>query len=176
MAQKQSKTAAVAGNSNRSASTHQQAHSPASAHSSNHSQNHNALNNLFSELACKTAHFAGKPLAFLVAVLVVVIWSLTGPLFGYSDTWQLVINTSTTIVTFLMVFLLQHTQNRDTMAVQLKLSELIIAVRGAENRLAAAEDMTEEELEQLHQEYRQCADETLEHLHRRRGGKLQQAS
>jgi len=127
-------------------------------------------------MACKTAHFAGKPLAFLAAVLVVVVWALTGPLFGYSDTWQLVINTSTTIVTFLMVFLIQHTQNRDTMAVQLKLSELIIAVKGAENKLAAAEDMTEEELEQLHQEYRVRAEETLDHLQKRRGGNLQRAS
>src|SRR5436190_23122404 len=111
MAQKQSKTAAAAGNPNPSASAHQQVHSPvpprssnpSQNHNNNHSQNHNGLNHLFSELACKTAHFAGKPLAFLVAVLVVVIWGLTGPLFGYSDTWQLVINTSTTIVTFLMV-------------------------------------------------------------------------
>src|SRR4051812_5800302 len=127
-------------------------------------------------MATATAHYAGKPQTFLVAAFLVVAWALTGPLFHYSDTWQLVINTSTTIVTFLMVFLIQHTQNRDTMAVQLKLSELIIAVRGAENRLAAAEDMTEEELEQLHQEYRQCADATLDHLQKRRGGKLQQAS
>jgi low affinity Fe/Cu permease len=188
MAQKRSKTPAAAGNSNSSPSADRAEHSSAAQRPHNHqdrgnnqirnnsSQNHNGLNHLFSELACKTAHFAGKPLAFLVAVLVVVIWGLTGPMFGYSDTWQLVINTSTTIITFLMVFLIQHTQNRDTMAVQLKLSELIIAVRGAENRLAAAEDMTEEELEQLHQEYRQCADATLDHLQKRRGGKLQQAS
>jgi low affinity Fe/Cu permease len=134
------------------------------------------LAHLFSEMACKTAHFAGKPLAFLAAVMAVVVWALTGPMFGYSDTWQLVINTSTTIVTFLMVFLIQHTQNRDTMAVQLKLSELIIAVKGAENKLAAAEDMTEEELEQLHEEYRERADETLNRLQKRRGGSLQRAS
>ena len=86
---------------------------------------------LFSELACKTAHFTGKPLAFLTATFLVVVWACTGPLFNYSDTWQLVINTSTTIVTFLMVFLIQHTQNRDTLALQLKLSELIIAVQAA---------------------------------------------
>src|SRR3954466_8676834 len=98
MAQKQSKTAAAAGNSNRSASTHQQAHSPASSrppnhtqhHNNNHSQTPNRLAHLFSEMACKTAHFAGKPLAFLVAVMAVVVWALTGPMFGYSDTWQLV--------------------------------------------------------------------------------------
>ncbi|HVD73999.1 MAG TPA: low affinity iron permease family protein, partial [Xanthobacteraceae bacterium] len=78
-------------------------------------------------MACRAAHYAGHPLAFLTAVLLVLIWALTGPPFNYSDTWQLVINTSTTIVTFLMVFLIQHTQNRDTLAVQLKLAELIMA-------------------------------------------------
>src|SRR5690348_16309045 len=94
---------------------------------------------LFSNTACETAHLAGKPLTFLAAVFLVVVWAATGPLFGFSDTWQLVINTSTTIVTFLMVFLLQHTQNRDTMAMQLKLSELIFAVQEAKNNLATAE-------------------------------------
>ena len=115
---------------------------------------HETWSHLFSELACKTAHFSGKPLAFLTATFLVLLWACTGPLFHYSDTWQLVINTSTTIVTFLMVFLIQHTQNRDTLALQLKLSELIIAMRGAENRLAAAEDMSEDDLERLHEEYR----------------------
>jgi low affinity Fe/Cu permease len=137
---------------------------------------HRTWSHLFSELACKTAHFTGKPLAFLTATFLVVVWACTGPLFHYSDTWQLVINTSTTIVTFLMVFLIQHTQNRDTLAVQLKLSELIIAVRGAENRLAAAEDMTEDDLERLHQEYRVRAEQTLDHLEQRRGKSLQRAS
>src|SRR4051812_31059538 len=124
---------------------------------------------LFSEVACETARLAGKPLTFLMAVTLVAIWGLTGPLFHYSDTWQLVINTSTTIVTFLMVFLLQHTQNRDTLALQLKLAEVIIALRHAENRVATIEDLSEEELEHLHEEYRQRADETLDHLSRRRG-------
>src|SRR6478736_4509574 len=137
---------------------------------------HGGWHATFSNMACSAARYAGHPLAFLTAVLLVLIWALTGPLFHYSDTWQLVINTSTTIVTFLMVFLIQHTQNRDTMAVQLKLSELIIAVKGAENKLAAAEDMTEEELEQLHEEYRERAEETLDHLQQRRGGNLQRAS
>ena len=94
----------------------------------------------------------GKPVSFLIATALVIVWALTGPLFGYSDTWQLVINTSTTIVTFLMVFLIQNTQNRDTMALQLKLSELILVISEAENRFANAEDLTEEELEQLHEE------------------------
>ena len=84
---------------------------------------------------------------------------MTGPLFAYSDTWQLVINTSTTIVTFLMVFLIQHTQNRDTMAVQLKLAELIMAATEAENRLATAEDLSEEELEELHKDFQRRAEE-----------------
>jgi low affinity Fe/Cu permease len=122
----------------------------------------------FSRMATATAHYAGKPQTFLVAVFLVVAWALTGPLFHYSDTWQLVINTSTTIVTFLMVFLIQHTQNRDTLALQLKLAELIIAVSQAENRLATAEDLSDEELEELHEQYRQCADHTLDHLTRRR--------
>ena len=104
-----------------------------------------------------------------------LVWALSGPLFGYSDTWQLVINTSTTIVTFLMVFLIQRTQNRDTLAVRLKLAELIIAVKGAENRLATAEDLSEKELEDLHEDFRQRAEEALDHLNRRRA-QLQQAS
>ena len=88
----------------------------------------------FLDLACATSHYAGHPLTFLTAVSLVLIWALTGPLFGFSDTWQLVINTSTTIVTFLMVFLIQHTQNRDTLAVQLKLAELIMADRARAGR------------------------------------------
>lgn len=124
---------------------------------------------LFSRMACQASHFAGKPGAFLTAFLLVLIWALSGPLFGFSDTWQLVINTSTTIVTFLMVFLIQHTQNRDTLAIQLKLAELIIAMRGAKNKLATAEDLSEDDLERLHEEYRKRAEETLEHLESRRG-------
>jgi low affinity Fe/Cu permease len=131
---------------------------------------------LFSNTACETAHLAGKPLTFLAAVFLVVVWAATGPLFGFSDTWQLVINTSTTIVTFLMVFLLQHTQNRDTMAMQLKLSELIFAVQEAKNNLATAEDLSEEDLELLHEQYRKRADEALDHLQRKRGGALKKAS
>ncbi len=127
-------------------------------------------------MACQTAHLAGKPLTFLIAVSVVLIWAATGPLFGYSDTWQLVINTSTTIVTFLMVFLIQHTQNRDTLAIQLKLSELIMAVQEAENKIAAAEDLSEEELQQLHKEYRARAEDTLHHLNKKKAGTLKQAS
>src|SRR5581483_6596163 len=131
---------------------------------------------LFSEVACATAIWTGKPLTFLVAALLVIVWALTGPIFSFSDTWQLVINTSTTIVTFLMVFLIQHTQNRDTLALQLKLAELIIAVQGAKNNIAVAEDLTEDELERLHDLYRKRAEQTQEHLESRRGEGLKQAS
>ncbi len=131
---------------------------------------------LFSEMACATAIWTGKPLTFLVAALLVIVWALTGPIFSFSDTWQLVINTSTTIVTFLMVFLIQHTQNRDTLALQLKLAELIIAVQGAKNNIAVAEDLTEDELERLHDLYRKRAEQTQEHLESRRGEGLKQAS
>jgi len=99
--------------------------------------------------------FCGKPVVFLAAVLIVVVWAATGPIFRYSDTWQLVINTGTTIVTFLMVFLIQNTQNRDALAVQVKLADLIIAVEGAHNKLANCEEMSEDELETLHESYRQ---------------------
>jgi low affinity Fe/Cu permease len=138
-------------------------------------RNSNGTSQLFSHLASRTAHLAGKPLTFLIAVAVVIAWAISGPFFGFSDTWQLVINTSTTIVTFLMVFLIQNTQNRDTLALQLKLAELIIAMHGAKNDLATAEDLCEEDLEKLHEIYRKRADETLSHLERRRGA-FKQAS
>ena len=122
----------------------------------------------FSRFAHETARLAGKSAAFIAAVGVVVVWAATGPAFHYSDTWQLVINTSTTIITFLMVFLIQNTQNRDTMALQVKLAELIIAMQGAHNRLATAEDLSEEELERLHAEYCRKADATRQSLEHRR--------
>src|ERR1041384_3258619 len=122
----------------------------------------------FSNMACAAAHWMGKPVAFLLALLAVIIWAATGPIFHYSDTWQLVINTSTTIVTFLMVFLIQNTQNSDTMAGQLKLSELILKIDAAENRFATAEDMSDEELERLHEELRRDAEAALGHLNSRR--------
>jgi low affinity Fe/Cu permease len=142
--------------------------SPAPARTTGGQNGRHLWTHAFSRMATATAQYAGKPQTFLVAVLLVAVWGLTGPLFNYSDTWQLVINTSTTIVTFLMVFLLQHTQNRDTLALQLKLAELIIAVKQAENRLATAEDLSDEELEELHEQYRCRAEETLGHLARRR--------
>ena len=91
-------------------------------------------------------------------------------MFGFSDTWQLVVNTATTIVTFLMVFLIQNTQNRDTMALQIKLAELIITLRGAHNSMAMAEDLSDDDLEALHEEYRKRAAQTEESLNKRRSG------
>ena len=114
----------------------------------------------FTRFAQRVAVLSGRPIVFLIAISVVVAWAVTGPLFDYSDTWQLVINTGTTIITFLMVFLIQHTQTRDTLAIQIKLSELILAMRGAENRLARVEDLSDEEMELLQAEYRRRA-ETL---------------
>jgi low affinity Fe/Cu permease len=122
----------------------------------------------FGKFAQATARATGHPVSFLVALLLIAVWIMSGPVFQYSDTWQLVINTGTTIVTFLMVFLIQNTQNRDSMAVQLKLSELVLAVKGAENKFAAIEDLSDEELEQLHEECRLRTEMTLHHLRRRR--------
>jgi low affinity Fe/Cu permease len=129
----------------------------------------------FSKFAHAVAHMAGTPTAFLLAMLTIVIWAITGPIFGYSDTWQLVINTGTTIVTFLMVFLIQNTQNRDALAVQLKLSELIIAVKDAENRIATIEELPEEDLEQLHKELSARAEAAGNALASRRSAKGQPA-
>ena len=97
--------------------------------------------------------WTGSTAAFACAIGVVVVWAVTGPLFGFSNTWQLVINTGTTIVTFLMVFLIQRSQNKEAMAVQLKLNELVAAMQGASNRLVNVEDLTEEELRTLHEHY-----------------------
>src|SRR5207342_2143585 len=127
-----------------------------------------ALAHQFSEFSRAISLWTGNSSAFLVAVAVVLVWMITGPLFNYSDTWQLVINTGTTIVTFLMVFLIQNTQNRDTLAIQLKLSELVLAMNGAQNKFAAIEDLTDEELEELHQDSRARVGTTLQHIEGRR--------
>ena len=105
----------------------------------------------------RATQLAGSSCAFALATLIILVWIVTGPLFGFSDTWQLVINTGTTIVTFLMVFLIQRTQNKDSLAVQLKLNELVAAIQGASNRLIDVEDLSEAELEVLHAHYRQLA-------------------
>jgi low affinity Fe/Cu permease len=108
----------------------------------------------FYDLARHASTLAGTPPTFLTACAIVLVWAVTGPLFGFSDTWQLVINTGTTIVTFLMVFLLQNTQNRDARALHLKLDELLRSLKHARNRLIDLEDCTDEEIEQLERQFR----------------------
>jgi low affinity Fe/Cu permease len=107
----------------------------------------------FEKFANKVTKASGKPLTFALAFLVILAWAITGPIFNYSNTWQLVINTSTTIITFLMVFVIQHSQNKDTTAVQLKLNELIASNPYASNRLIVVEELSEEDLETLKKFY-----------------------
>lgn len=109
------------------------------------------------KISIDVTRWTGSSTAFALAFLIIVVWLVSGPLFKYSDTWQLVINTGTTIVTFLMVFLIQRSQNKESLAVQLKLNELVAAVEGASNRLVDIEDLSEDELESLHDHYRELA-------------------
>ena len=118
----------------------------------------------FSDFARRLAELSGKPATFVVAALLIALWALTGPLFGFSDTWQLVVNTNTTIITFLMVFLIQNTQNRDTSAIQLKLDELIRATQGAHNALLDLEEIDEQRFEEYCASYRRLAVEARERL------------
>jgi low affinity Fe/Cu permease len=111
------------------------------------------MNDLFHKYAAKVSAIVGSPLAFVIALGVLLVWAVTGPFFGYSDTWQLVINTGTTIVTFLMVFLIQNTQNRDAKAIHLKLDELLRGLKGARNSMVALENLSEEELDKLEQQF-----------------------
>jgi low affinity Fe/Cu permease len=113
---------------------------------------------LYNNFSSKVTRAAGRPMALIVAFLVILIWAVTGPIFNFSDTWQLVINTGTTIITFLMVFIIQQTQNKDTTALQLKLNELIACNEKASNRLIDIEDLTEEELLLLKKFYVKLAD------------------
>ncbi len=123
------------------------------------------MNNFrFSYVARRIAVLAGRPVVFLAAVVLIVLWALSGPLFGFSDTWQLVVNTTTTIVTFLMVFLIQSTQNRDTAAIQLKLDELIRATQGAHNALLNLEAIDEEQFERYRRSYEKLAARAREKL------------
>ena len=117
------------------------------------------MSNLFSysQLAKSAARYCGRPRVFALAVAVIVIWIITGPLFGFSDTWQLVINTGTTIITFLMVFLIQNTQNRDTEAIQIKLDELIRATKGAHNALLDLEELEGDSLDIFRARYQALA-------------------
>ena len=111
----------------------------------------------YSRFAKVAAHFCGRPWVFVIAFGVIVVWALSGPIFGFSDTWQLVINTGTTIVTFLMVFLIQNTQNRDTEAIQLKLDELIRATSGAHNALLDLEELEQDALDRFRDKYQSLA-------------------
>jgi low affinity Fe/Cu permease len=113
--------------------------------------------NFFERFANKMTAFTGSSYAFIGAVSIVILWATTGPIFGYSETWQLVINTGTTIITFLMVFLIQKTQNKDSKAIQLKLNELIAANTKASNRMVDIEDLTEQELDHLHVFYKKLS-------------------
>src|SRR3954462_1836328 len=118
----------------------------------------------FTRFAKWTSRATGHPTTFVIAVFIIVVWAVTGPIFGFSDTWQLVINTGTTIVTFLMVFLIQNTQNRDSEAMQLKLDELIRAIEGAHNGLLDIEELTEEDLNRLRARYAKLASTAREDL------------
>jgi len=111
------------------------------------------MRELFRKFAQITSQAVGSSWSFILAVLIILVWAITGPMFHYSDTWQLVINTGTTIITFLMVFLIQNTQNRDAKAIHLKLDELIKGVKGARTGLVNLEELSDQELEQLHQEF-----------------------
>ena len=121
----------------------------------------------FTRFAKFTARATGRPMAFIIAVCVIIIWAATGPLFHYSDTWQLVINTSTTIVTFLMVFLIQNTQNRDSEAIQIKLDELIRAIEGAHNALLDLEELEEDDLDRIRKDYEGIAERARLELRRK---------
>lgn len=118
----------------------------------------------YSGFAKSASHFCGRPKTFALAGAVIAVWLVTGPIFGFSDTWQLVINTGTTIITFLMVFLIQNTQNRDTQAIQIKLDELIRATRGAHNALLDLEELEEEDLDAFRRKYEVLAAAAREQL------------
>ena len=115
------------------------------------------LNNWYANAAKTASRYAGRPATFAIAALVILVWIVTGPLFGFSDTWQLVINTGTTIITFLMVFLIQNSQNRDTKAIQIKLDELIRTTQGAHNALLDLEELNEESLDAFRTKYEALA-------------------
>lgn len=123
----------------------------------------------FNRLAKWTARATGRPLAFALAFGIVIVWAAAGPIFGFSDSWQLVINTGTTIVTFLMVFLLQNTQYRDSEAIQIKLDELIRAMEGAHNMLLELEELDEKDLDRIRVEYRKLAEKARKDLKKGKG-------
>lgn len=130
----------------------------------------NPLSELLEKFSYEATRATGTSLAFMLAAGVIVVWAITGPLFGFSDTWQLVINTGTTIVTFLMVFLIQRAQNKDALAIHLKLNEIVAALEGASNRLIDVEDLNEADIEALRNYYKKLIelarhDDILTHTH-----------
>ena len=129
------------------------------------------MSELFSRFSHIVAHLAGRPVTFALAVSLVVIWAVTGPIFGFSEVWQLVINTATTIITFLMVFVLQNSQNRDGEAVQAKLDELIYALKDADNRFVQAEKLSDRELHELREKLIKHCELASDELERRDGAR-----
>lgn len=126
------------------------------------------MHEVFRIIAAKISYAVGTAWAFIIAVSIIIIWAVTGPIFHFSDKWQLIINTATTITTFLMVFVIQNTQNRDGKAVQIKLDELIRAIKGARNELVDIEEISDEELEKLHQEFQKLHEHYANALEKRR--------
>ncbi len=122
------------------------------------------MGDIFHQIASKVSVWAGSGPTFVIALLIIITWGVTGPLFNYSDTWQLIINTGTTIVTFLMVFLIQNSQNRDAKAIHLKLDELLKGVKGARTGLVDVEDLSDDEIDQLEKQFRE--------LHEKYSGEL----
>lgn len=129
----------------------------------------------FEKFSGKVVSATGSPWAFILALLTIIIWALTGPIFNFSDTWQLVINTGTTIITFLMVFIIQKSQNKDSKSIQLKLNELIAATKTASNRLIDVEALSEEELNTLHSFYTKLSIETKKHLDLKHSHSIEEA-
>ena len=130
----------------------------------------------FTRIAKWAAHAAGRPATFMVAIGIIVVWLISGPIFDFSDTWQLVINTSTTIITFLMVFLIQNTQNRDQEALQIKLDELIRAMESAHNALLDLEELDDEELDRIRKDYLKLAEEARSSSRRGRNNRQRPVS
>lgn len=127
------------------------------------------MRDFFNHAASKIAETVGSPVAFITVLLIVIVWACTGPIFHYSDTWQLVINTTSSVVTFLMVFLIQNTQNRDAKAFHIKLNELVRGVKGARTGLVDVEDMPDEDLEALHKEFEAIHKQYAGEMERRAG-------
>lgn len=125
------------------------------------------MNETFHRIAVKVANLSGSPLTFIAAVFVIAVWLFSGPTFGFSNTWQLIINTGTTIATFLMVFLIQNTQNRDARAMHLKLDELLKGVKGARTGLVNIEELSDEELEKIHNDFKKLHERYAKELERR---------